>query len=607
MAMKLAQETQAVLGQVKDLLVKQRRGDLVASLASFEKNLTHDESAVLVCGEFKRGKSSLVGALLEQSDLCPVDIDIATAVVSTIRHGKRPRAFRRFGDIGSEAREEIPFEEIPKYATGEGSSENDTWLLEIETPCQWLAGGLVLIDSPGLGGLDPRHGFLTSHFLPRADIVLFVVDAGEPLSGSELRFLDEKVRGGARQVVVVLNKIDKVDRKNRMRKTEDIRAKLKTVMAGEVDEVVILPVSSRLKLDYLQTSDMADLAESGFPQLEKAIIRGVETRQKALMRCAIQEAVKFLEDIRAPLLVQTEGFQAESKDIVRLKKLCEEQKEHLQFLKTPSTLWRTELTRRISDLKAELNFESSQKKIQLLQQEFQQILEDRQYSKDPRKLIHKLGASLSQMALAIERQLRQGAEEIEASLQKHLQLNTGSAKLLNERLDFSLEEMAINFEGWGDRYFVMIRNTALGAGIGTSFLLLLPSTVNPIVGAVALGAALFTTFKGYDLGRKQVDEKRIRKLAKALGPELQKAMLNLDRLVANRFRNMERAFFEAAEREIERERRRYEDVALALQAVQKEDQARRKERQELVATQLEPIERILGSLSRLARAVDGID
>ena len=47
---------------------------------------TEDSATVLFCGEFKRGKSSLVNAIIG-TELCPTDIGIATSVVTTIKYG----------------------------------------------------------------------------------------------------------------------------------------------------------------------------------------------------------------------------------------------------------------------------------------------------------------------------------------------------------------------------------------------------------------------------------------------------------------------------------------------------------------------------------------
>lgn len=70
---------------------------------------------------------------------------------------------------------------------------NNTVCIEIELPLPELQKGMTIIDTPGVGGLDPRHAALTNFFLPRADITLFMTDVNEPLTTTELDYFKNKV------------------------------------------------------------------------------------------------------------------------------------------------------------------------------------------------------------------------------------------------------------------------------------------------------------------------------------------------------------------------------------------------------------------------------
>lgn len=61
------------------------------ALTKFETDI-----AVLFCGEFKRGKSSIVNAIVGDG-LCPTDIGIATSVITLIRYGEKKKAVRYYG------------------------------------------------------------------------------------------------------------------------------------------------------------------------------------------------------------------------------------------------------------------------------------------------------------------------------------------------------------------------------------------------------------------------------------------------------------------------------------------------------------------------------
>ena len=155
-------------------------------MKKFIKKASINEVSVLVCGEFKRGKSSFINAFLGEC-ICPTDPGIATSVVSIIRYGEERKVTRLHGDVKDLKAEVVPFDEIEKYAKGSSLEVDNTIMLIIELPSERLENGLVLMDTPGVGGLDPRHLFLTLYVMPKADVTFFVVDAGEPLSSTDFR------------------------------------------------------------------------------------------------------------------------------------------------------------------------------------------------------------------------------------------------------------------------------------------------------------------------------------------------------------------------------------------------------------------------------------
>lgn len=176
-----------IIKRITPLLKNHHKESDIEQLSKMMAAVSSDSVSALVCGEFKRGKSSFINAFLGE-DLCPTDAGIATSVVSIIKYGKERKVIRLYGDINNLQSEEIPFDAIEKYAKGTSLEVDNTTMLLIELPSAKLESGLSLIDTPGVGGLDPRHLFLTLYVLPKADVTFFVVDAGEPLSSTELDF-----------------------------------------------------------------------------------------------------------------------------------------------------------------------------------------------------------------------------------------------------------------------------------------------------------------------------------------------------------------------------------------------------------------------------------
>lgn len=118
---------EAILKKVEPLL---RAHHKESDIESIKKHLTIaslDNVSILVCGEFKRGKSSFINAFLNEN-VCPTDAGIATSVVSIIRYGERKKVTRFYGNTKDLKSEEIPFDDIERYAKG-SSLEIDNTLI----------------------------------------------------------------------------------------------------------------------------------------------------------------------------------------------------------------------------------------------------------------------------------------------------------------------------------------------------------------------------------------------------------------------------------------------------------------------------------------------
>ena len=134
----------ALLKKVAPVLKNHHKESDLEHLSKLMAQVTSDSVSALVCGEFKRGKSSFINAFLEE-DLCPTDAGIATAVVSIIRYRKERKVTRYYGDINNLQSEEISFDNIEKYAKGTSLEIENTIMLIIEIPSPKLEDGLSFI------------------------------------------------------------------------------------------------------------------------------------------------------------------------------------------------------------------------------------------------------------------------------------------------------------------------------------------------------------------------------------------------------------------------------------------------------------------------------
>jgi GTPase SAR1 family protein len=162
---------------------------------------------VAVIGEFKRGKTTLINALLGV-ELLPTGVLPVTAIPALVRFGVRSMATIRLLD-GSAL--EIPVGELPAYLTEQGNPANAKGVREasIEYPAAVLESGLILVDTPGTGSVHLHNTQTATDFLPRVDVALLVLTVDAPLSSSETRLLHEVAQSAAR-IAICLNKVDRL-------------------------------------------------------------------------------------------------------------------------------------------------------------------------------------------------------------------------------------------------------------------------------------------------------------------------------------------------------------------------------------------------------------
>ncbi|MGA2217174.1 MAG: dynamin family protein [Terracidiphilus sp.] len=161
---------------------------------------------VACVGQFKRGKSTLIDALLGESIL-PTGFVPVTAVPTVVRYGSTRSARIR---AATGAWRQIGLHELEQYVSEEHNPENVKGIAgaEVFVPCRLLATGMCLVDTPGLGSVYSGNTETTKALIPHIDAVLVVTGSDPPLAGEELALI-ESVTQHAEHLIVVLNKADK--------------------------------------------------------------------------------------------------------------------------------------------------------------------------------------------------------------------------------------------------------------------------------------------------------------------------------------------------------------------------------------------------------------
>ena len=163
---------------------------------------------VACVGQFKRGKSTVINALIGAS-LLPTGVIPVTMVPTVIRHGDRPSARIRFRTKDWSV---VPLEKLDEYVTEEKNPENakEVAAVEIFFPSPLLATGMCLVDTPGLGSVFEANAAATRAFAPHIDAAIVVIGADPPIAGDELALV-ESVAEHVHELLFVLNKADRVN------------------------------------------------------------------------------------------------------------------------------------------------------------------------------------------------------------------------------------------------------------------------------------------------------------------------------------------------------------------------------------------------------------
>jgi len=338
------------------LIADHGRGDLAESLRRAREDLDSHAATVTVVGEFKRGKSTLINALLETA-VCPTDPDIVTTVPTIVRYGEQKQAVAASEPeqaMAPPTEEPIALDRLEDFVSELGNPHNRKRLrsVEVQLPHVLLSTGLRLVDTPGVGGLESAEGCVTLGSLANAHGMLFVTDASQELTGPELAFLREAQQRCPRAALVVT----KTDLYPEWRRIVELDI---SHLANAAIDIPVFAVSNflRLRATAGPTVDAAMVAESGFlPLTEHLLSACVEPERQSVAEVAARE-IEFV-------VGQVEQAVAAERVVLERPQEAEAVVEQLraaqirtQRLTVSTASWQQMLNDGIADLVAEIEFD----------------------------------------------------------------------------------------------------------------------------------------------------------------------------------------------------------------------------------------------------------
>ncbi|MEV4642019.1 dynamin family protein [Actinoplanes sp. NPDC049548] len=307
------------------------------------------QPAVVVVGEVKRGKSSLVNALTGR-DVSPVDVAVLTAAFLRVVPPSIELPDDGWALTGQGGRRRVSRQEAwAALSTGAEEmpdGDESPGCVEVAAASRWLPG-VTLVDTPGFGGLESAHTRLARWLAARAGVLLVVTDAGQVLTAPELRFLTEAAEG-VEAVVFAVTKADRYPDGGRQVMAEN-RALLR-LHAPRFADAPMLTVSATLAGEAAAADDQEIRTlleqESNVAALAATVRERIADGRTVGLANVLRTAVSGLDRLAAHLDGQRRGLAAAADgDPVRIER------ETLDQLRARDRRWRLDLERDLGRLR----------------------------------------------------------------------------------------------------------------------------------------------------------------------------------------------------------------------------------------------------------------
>lgn len=281
-------------------------------VAKAREALEHETLRVAVLGLFKRGKTTLVNALLGR-EVLPTGILPLTSIPTEVLPGSE-QCTVVFLD-GQRA--DIPISEIPGYVTEAQNPKNRKKVarVQVHVPAPLWAPSVVLLDTPGIGSTYTESTETTYRVLPEVDAALFLLSADLPITEAEQRFLKDVAQYAAK-FFFVFNKSDLLG-PGELEEALSFTRQALTNGCG-FQEVRLYPLSSRDALRAIRSNDSELLRRSNLSAFLKEFTDFLRREKgETVVAAATARALRFATELRSILEFQRQGLRMSEEEFLQ--------------------------------------------------------------------------------------------------------------------------------------------------------------------------------------------------------------------------------------------------------------------------------------------------
>ena len=304
-------------------------------LGDLRERLAQGRFHLAVLGQFKRGKSTLLNALLGEAVL-PTAVIPLTAIPTFIRTGPELQATVFFQDdrlpekfTATETENLNAF--LAQFVTESGNPKNRLGVsnVEITHPADILEKGVVLIDTPGIGSTFRHNTEATLNFLPQCDASLFLVSSDPPLTEVEVEFL-KQVRKKIPRLFFILNKVDYLGTNDRQAALEFLQRVL-AEQAGIERNVPVFCVSAKQGLEARLTGDSRLWRQSGLEEVEHHLVEFLANEKSQTLHEAVgRKAGDVIADVMMRLHLAMRSLQMPLEELEKSLEIFERKIKEVQ-------------------------------------------------------------------------------------------------------------------------------------------------------------------------------------------------------------------------------------------------------------------------------------
>lgn len=451
-------------------------------LDQFKEKLEHNIFNIVVMGQFKRGKTSLINTLIGD-DLLPVAVVPLTSIATIITYGEDTKISVCFNDGRCET---IEINQLADYVTEKGNPKNikDVAEVYITYPSKYLKDGVRLVDTPGVGSVYQHNTDVAYHYLPKSDAVFFLVSVDQPMSQNELDFLKD-VKEYSSKIFFILNKKDYLNDKELLESVEFI----KNVLSEIYQSPKIYPISAKMALLAKKENNPDMLKKSGIEDFLAELNRFLmEEKGNVLLEAVTKHILKALMQTEFEIDLEIKSMKMPLGELEEKLKLFEEKKtEILQKKSDFEILLEGEIKNLIKNvLEEDINNHKKQLTTALQKELEKKYLENK---KLPLNELYKTleDAVISEIKLAFDKWMPKEDEKLSKMFEKICnrfsidvdniieELVTFASELFGENREFIKTEAV--WEMKSDFYYRFKRESLMIDALSTTFTMMLPKFI----------------------------------------------------------------------------------------------------------------------------------